>query len=364
MARTTVFTDANGGYLYIDYNFTANAGNRTWSFSSSLNIQVPPGPGYTWTYGPWNASCYNGGLLRKDGMPAYSTGSHELATYSTSGNYNANGDAPSINLTWAFNVNAAYGYSCKSGSISVTGSSIGPDGTPPTGLTAALVAAGSDWADIAVSIDSYGTPSGSANRYIEAAVLGSSTYGNPYKYVTSTAVTSATLHVDNAGGGNLTIVPNTQYHVGGYATNRTRSASVVGSTFTTLPAAPVVTATDQGHGVIDFVVTHANEGSALTVTDEYSIDGGTTWTAISGGAFTLTLATQTEVIVKRSSTAGESTAAITVVPQFVVGIYASVADKTKKIDKIYAPVNGNTKKVTKIYASVNGKTKLVYEDPS
>ena len=237
-------------------------------------------------------------------------------------------------------------------------------GTDPSGLTATLSDAGPDWADIAVSISSYGNPSASANRYIGAAVLGSSSYGSPYRYKTATAVTSATLHIDNTGNGSLTIVPNTQYRFGGYANNTVRSVSYVGSTFTTLPATPVVTATDQGHGVIDFVVTHANEGSALTVTDEYSADGGTTWTAISGGAFTLTLATQTEVIVRRSSSAGESTAAITVVPQFVVGIYASVTDKTKKIDKIYAPVSGQSKKVKKVYASVNGKTKLVYEDPS
>lgn len=364
MASTIVFTDNNGGYLYIDYAFTANTGNRTWSFSSSLNIQVPSGPGYTWTYGPWNASCYNGGLLRKDGMPAYSTGSHQLATYSTSGSYNANGDAPSINLTWAFNVNASYGYSCKSGSISVTGSSIGPDGTPPTGLTATLRGVGTDFALIDVSIDSYGSPSGSANRYIEAAVLGSSTYGNPYRYETATAARLARKAITNDDSGSLTITPNTAYYYGGYASNTVRSVSTVAGQFTTLPATPVITATDQGHGQIAFTVAHATEGSAETVAEEYSIDGGTTWVAITGGAFTLALSAQTTVKVRRASTAGVSSASITVVPQFDVGIYASVADKTKKIKKIYAPVNGYTKKVAKIYASVNGKTKLVYEDPS
>lgn len=240
-------------------------------------------------------------------------------------------------------------------------------GTPPTGLTTTLVEAGANWADIAVSISSWGSPSGSANRYIEASVLGSSTYGNPYKFKTATAVTSATLHVDNTCSGNLTIVPNTQYRVGCYADNKTRNASTVGATFTTLPAAPVISAVDHGHGVIDFTVTHANEGSAYTVTDEYSADGGTTWTAISGGTFSLTLATQTEVIVKRSSTAGDSIATITVVPQFDVGIYASANEKTVKVTKVYAPSQGSSpvaKKVAKIYASVNGKTKLVYEDPS
>lgn len=360
MATTRVASDNNGGYLYIDYGFTANTSNRTWSFSSSLKMVVPSG----WTYGGWNYFCYNGGLLRKDGMSEMVSGTYTLATYSTSGNYNSNGDAPSIHLTWAFNVNTYVGYACPHGAIDVSGSSIGPDGTPPTGLTATLVEAGPDWADIAVSISSWGSPSTSANRYIEASILGSSSYGNPYKYKTATAVTSATLHVDNTVGGNLTIVPNTQYRVGGYATNRTRNASTVGATFVTLPAKPALTAIDQGHGQINFTVSHATEGSAKTVTEEYSTDGGTTWTTITGGAFTLTLATQTEVIVRRISDAGESSETVTVTPTFANGIYASVSGQSKKIKKIYLPINGVSKKVKKVYASVNGEAALVFEDVS
>lgn len=365
MATTTVHNGNYGSYLYIEYSFSANTSSRTWSLSTSLKLYIPSGV----SFGEWhNTSVHSADLV--GGYLPYTTGATNvlLDTYSTSGNYNSNGDAPSVNVSWAWNVNSSWGgYVNPSGSKTLTGSSIGPDGTPPTGLAAALVEAGPDWADIAVSISSWGSPSTSANRYIEASVLGSSTYGNPYKYKTATAVTSATLHVDNTCSGNLTIVPNTQYRVGGFATNQTRNASTVGATFTTLPAIPVISAVDQGHGVIDFTVTHANEGSAYTVTDEYSADGGTTWTAISGGAFSLTLSTQTEVIVKRSSTAGDSTATITVVPQFDVGIYASANEKTVKITKVYAPSQGVSpvsKKVAKIYASVNGKTKLVYEDPS
>lgn len=237
-------------------------------------------------------------------------------------------------------------------------------GTDPSGLTATLSDVGPDWADIAVSISSYGNPSTSANRYIEAAVLGSSSYGNPYKYKTATAVTSTTLHVDNAGSGNLTIAPNTQYHYGGYATNTVRGTSTVTGTLVTLPAKPTLTAVDQGHGQIGFTVSHATEGSAKTVTEEYSTDGGTTWTTITGGAFTLTLATQTEVIVRRISDAGESSETVTVTPTFTNGIYASVSGQSKKIKKIYLPINGVSKKVKKVYASVNGESTLVFEDVS
>ena len=361
MATVTVKNGNYGSYLYIDYSFSKNTSARTWSLSASLKFVVPSG----YTFGPWDNFYVHSANLEGNGIPSLGGGTHTLDTWSTSGHYNANGDAPSVSISWAFNVRSSWaGYWEESGSITATGESIGPDGTPPTGLTATLVEAGPDWADISMSISSWGSPSTSATRYIEAAVLGTSTYGNPYKFKTATAVMSETFRVDNTGSGNLTIVPNTQYRVGGYATNQTRHASTVGAAFTTLPAVPVINAADQGHGVINVTVTHANEGSALPIAEEYSIDGGTTWTAFTGGAFSLTLSTQAVLTVRRSSTAGVSSGTVTVAPHFDVAIYAPVLNKSKLITKVYAPVNGQTKKVKKIYASVAGKTKLVFEDPS
>ena len=208
----------------------------------------------------------------------------------------------------------------------------------PTGLTASLVDFGPDWADIAVSISSWGTPSGSASRYIEAAVLSTSTYGDPYKIDTRTAVMDATIRVDNSCRGSITITPNTQYWYGGHADNRSKAASTMSGQFTTLPAVPVINAIDQGHGVIAVTVTHATEGSALTITEEYSTDGGTTWTAITGGAFTVTLSTQTVITVRRSSTSGVSSTTVTVTPSFTTAIYGSVLNKSVLIDKVYAPI--------------------------
>lgn len=353
MATVTVKNGNYGSYLYIDYSFSKNTSARTWSLSASLNIVIPSG----YTFGPWDNFYVHSANLEGNGMPSWTGGTHTLDTWSTSGNYNANGDAPSVNITWAFNVRSSWGgYWEDYGSITATGESIGPDGTPPTGLTATLIEAGPDWADISMSISSWGSPSTSATRYIEAAVLGSSTYGNPYKYKTATAVMSETFHVDNTGSGNLTIVPNTQYRVGGYANNQTRNASTVGATFTTLPAVPIINALDQGHGVIDVTVTHANEGSALSITEEYSIDGGTTWTTITGGAFSLTLSTQTVLTVRRSSTAGTSTGTVTVAPHFDVAIYASVLNKSKLITKVYA--RGNAEALATI--SVNSGTAIEF----
>jgi hypothetical protein len=57
--------------------------------------------------GSWGYYGNNDGLLRQNGMPAYSGGDHQMTTYSTSGNYGTDGAAPSLTLTWAFNVNSS-----------------------------------------------------------------------------------------------------------------------------------------------------------------------------------------------------------------------------------------------------------------
>lgn len=363
MATVTVHNGNYGSYLYIDYSFTANTSARTWACYAALKLYTGSA-----NLGPWVNTSANTATLQKDGGDAYSIGTtYDLVSSRqvASGSYNSNGDAPTVSISWAWNVNSSWGgYVNPHGSITATGSSIGPDGTPPTGLAAVMNEVGPDFAFINVSISSYGTPSGSANRYIEAAVLGSSTYGAPYRYATATATTAAKIAVTNNSGGSLIITPNTTYYYGGYATNTVRNARTVTGQFTTLPAVPVITATDQGHGQIAFTVAHATEGSAETVTEEYSIDGGTTWVAITGGAFTLTLSVQTTVEVRRTSAAGVSSTTITVAPEFATAAYVSIGNKTAPAIKAYGSVNSLSVKGKKIYASVEGKTKLVYEDPS
>lgn len=240
-------------------------------------------------------------------------------------------------------------------------------GTSPSTPTVTLISCEDVSAVINVSISSYGTPNDKTNRYIEAAVLGGSSYSAPRRFQKAYRTLSEDITVNNSSetdSTSLTIRGNTQYRIGGYASNTVLSKVTVGNTFITKPAHPTLTAIDQGHGVIDFTVSHATEGSADTVTEEYSIDGGTTWTTITGSAFSLTLASQTEVIVRRGNTTGYMTETVTVTPTFTCGVYASVINKTAAIKKVYASVGGEAKKVKKIYASVNGKTALTFEDPS
>lgn len=249
------------------------------------------------------------------------------------------------------------------GTQTYSGSGTVPVGyAAPSGLSTTLDSVGQDSAQISVSLSSYGYPNSSSSRYIEAAILGTNNYGSPYRYKTKTASNTGTFTVDNSSSGSLTITPNTKYWYGGYANNSHDSTSVVSGNFITLPAMPIINAVDQGHGQIDFTITHDTEGAAQTVTEEYSTDGGATWTTITGSAFSLVLASQTVVVVRRSTIVGNGTATVTVSPTFTRVVYVPIADQTKKVKRIYASVNGETKKIVKVYASVNGETKLVFED--
>ena len=126
------------------------------------------------------------------------------------------------------------------GSFAFTLGGIPHGAVAPSGLDVTLSSIQDTGATMKVTLNSYGTPSGEANRYIEASIMGQSTYGGKYRYDTATAKTNATITVNNSSKTNssnpLTIVPNTQYWYGAYATNTVMSTSTVKGTFITLPA--------------------------------------------------------------------------------------------------------------------------------
>lgn len=241
--------------------------------------------------------------------------------------------------------------------------SFSASGTTPSGLTATLNSVADTSASIAVNLTSYGTPDSSADRYIEAAVLGQNSYGASYRYDTAKAVKTATISVGNSSRANpadFTIKGNTTYWYGAYATNTVMSTSVVSGSFTTKPAyISNVTVTDNGHGQMSFVVVHDPEGTAATVTTKYSLDGGD-WVDTTD-AFTLSLTGSHTVSVKRVSNAGETpVVTVSVVPFTTVSLYGSVNNKSKKVQKLYGSVDNKSKEIKKLYASVNGKSKLIY----
>ena len=250
------------------------------------------------------------------------------------------------------------------GSFAFTLGGIPQGAVAPSGLNVSISSIADTGASFSVSLSSYGTPSSADGRYIEAAIMGQSTYGGKYRYDIAKNKASSTIAVNNSSKTNssnpLTIVPNTQYWYGAYATNTSLSISKVQGTFTTRPAyITSITANDVGQGEVYFTVNHASEGSADTVVTELSYDQNT-WQTVSD-EFNLSLSEQTTLYVRRSNNSGSTPVfSISVTPSTRVKLYGSVNSQSKEIKKLYGSVNGQSVRIRKLYASVNGRSKLIF----
>lgn len=250
------------------------------------------------------------------------------------------------------------------GSFAFTLGGIPQGAVAPSGLNVSISSVADTGATFSVSLSSYGTPSSEANRYIEASIMGQSTYGGKYRYDTAKAKTNATITVNNSSKTNssnpLTIVPNTQYWYGAYATNTVMSTSTVKGTFITLPAyISDVTVNDAGGGNVTVSVIHASEGTATTAYTEYSYNK-TDWTTVQD-TFSLTVHSATTIYVRRRNSAGTTPVrTVSIVPATTVKLYGSVNNKAKEIRKLYGSVNGKAVRIRKLYGSVNGRSKLIF----
>ena len=250
------------------------------------------------------------------------------------------------------------------GSFSFTLGGIPQGAVAPSGLDVTLSSIQDTGATMRVTLNSYGTPSSEANRYIEASIMGQSTYGGKYRWATKKAVKSATITVNNSSDTNssnpLTIVPNTQYWYGAYATNTVMSTSMVKGTFITLPAyISDVVVDDTGGGNVTVSVVHASEGSATTAYTEYSYNQ-TDWTTVQD-TFSLTVDSATTIYIRRRNSTGTTPVrTVSIVPATTVKLYGSVNNKAKEIHRLYGSVNGKAVRIRKLYGSVNGRSKLIY----
>ena len=250
------------------------------------------------------------------------------------------------------------------GSFAFTLGGIPQGAVAPSGLRVSISSIADTGASFSVSLSSYGTPSSADGRYIEASIMGQSTYGGKYRYDIAKNKASSTITVNNSSKTNssnpLTIVPNTQYWYGAYATNTSLSISKVQGTFVTRPAyITSITAHDVGQGEVYFTVNHAAEGSANTVVTELSYDQKT-WQTVSD-EFNLSFSEQTTLYVRRSNNSGSTPIfSISVTPSIRVKLYGSVNNQAQEIKKLYGSVNGQSVRIRKLYASVNGRSKLIF----
>ena len=145
-------------------------------------------------------------------------------------------------------------------------------------------------ATLKVSISSYGVPSGTDGRYIEAAILNQNSYGASYRYATARNTTSSTITVNNSSNANpssFNIESNHRYWYGGYASNTQASTSQVTGSFYT-PCPPLATLayasqTYSSYNKVNAIInyTRSADGGAETRTGyyRYSTDGGTNYSS-------------------------------------------------------------------------------------
>lgn len=332
---------SGSNYTDVSWNLTGKtAGPNQYIHVYSASVTVNGT-----SYSSWSGNMYNGTVMLSNTTRIYHTGeftfsaSAGIAQYSSSSWYSGNG-------SWTLPAR----------------------GTAPSGINVSISSVADTGATFSVSLGSYGNPSGEANRYIEAAIMGQSTYGGKYRYGASKASTNAVITVNNNSSTNssnpLTIVPNTQYWYGAYATNTVMSTSTVKGTFITLPAyISDVVVNDVGGGEVVVNVVHASEGTATTAYTEYSYNQ-TDWTSIQD-TFHLTLHSATTIYIRRRNSTGTTPVrTVSIVPATTVKIYGSVNDQAKEIRKLYGSVNGKAVRIRKLYGSVNGRSKLIFEDNS
>lgn len=254
------------------------------------------------------------------------------------------------------------------GSFAFTLSGIPQGAVAPSGLDIAISEIKDTGVTFTVSLSSYGTPSATDGRYIEAALLDTSTYGNPYRWNVARNTANAAITVADAtayaSADRLNIIGNRQYYYGAYANNTQTSTYIVKGTLITLPAFITdVTVNDVGGGEMVITVSHASEGSASTVYTEYSYDQ-TTWTAVQD-TFRLTVHSATTIYVRRTNDTGSTPVhTVSIVPATTIKLYGSVNNQAKEIHKLYGSVNGQAVRIRKLYGSVNGRSKLIFEDNS
>lgn len=187
----------------------------------------------------------------------------------------------------------SFTWSCPwySGTRSYTCAGTIPSGvTAPSGLSVSLNSKTYNSATFKVSLSSYGVPSSTDGRYIEAAILNQNSYGSSYRFAVARNTTSSTITVNNSSSANpssFNIEGNHKYWYGGYASNTQASTSTVTGSFHT-PCPPLATlafasqvysAYNKVNAMINY--TRSADGGAETRTGyyRYSTDGGTNYSS-------------------------------------------------------------------------------------
>ena len=224
-----------------------------------------------------------------------------------------------------------------------------------------------------VSVSSYGSPSDSWDRYIEAGILAQNSYGNSYRYQIAYRANSATITVDNSsrtGSPSLTIAPNTRYWYGGWVTNTEAHNQIVSGQFVTKAHAPTVSLANVTDTTASFSYSTSADGGYYNKTIQYSVDGGSNWVTaatvtggsaasgtftisnlLSGAAYDLKTRVSTTTGVTYGATVSFNTVAVLTDKKL---FYGPVNDEAKIALDIYGGVSDAARRVNKLYGAVEG----------
>ena len=229
--------------------------------------------------------------------------------------------------------------------------------SPPTGLTASNIQRGIESFTATIAVSGWGTNStGTVDRYREFQVWTKSDSGlvHPRRYQPVRGDTmSGNITVDNTSTGELTIVGNTTYTLGMYATN---GASATGSqrigNYTTRAYAPTlsVSSIDETEVIISYST--LADGGKFSKSIQYSFDGST-WqtgdTVATGNATTSTFSiagleegTQYTLYTRVLTDAGATEGNTLTFETLNKGFYASSQGVAKKVKHLYASVVNRT----------------------
>jgi len=251
-------------------------------------------------------------------------------------------------FSWSFNHPLTGSVLDCSGTITLPSQTVAPSG----GFVSSVVP-GSNNFTITGGVTSFGTPS---TGNVELVVLQSAftQSGLPQYYETfSTLSGTATVSTNSQKANNPTfgISPNTTYYIGVYANNGSLDYRYDAGQYTTLAAAPTITAGTTTLTSIQLNYSVTSDGGVYSKDIQYSLDGGATWTtgatiptgSYSTGSFTisgLTSGTAYTIQTRVSTTAGATAGpTLSVSTRYDVHFYGSVNSLSKEVEKMYGPVN-------------------------
>lgn len=246
--------------------------------------------------------------------------------------------------------------------------------TSPTGLSCNNLVRGVEEFTANVSLSGWGKGSGTRYRELQCWTYNESSLVEPRRYQPAYGDSlSGNITVSNGSSGNLTIVGNTMYTIGVYASNgEANTGSVRVGNYTTRAYAPTLSVNTLGENDVIIAYSTQADGGKYAKSVQYSIDGGTTWVtgatvntgSATTGTFTISgLTDDTEYTIKcRVSTSSGETNGTDITFRTLEShkLYGSVGGVTKKVTKLYGSVGGQTKEIKKLYASVGGVTKRVF----